>query len=134
LRKHKEQWLAICGERPEVLANVLRQADVGPLQALIDELGFNLAVSGCSDGFLGSPFLDDQFKRAIRECAIATLKDDLRSSVTAAYIASMRASRLNAAVNAQATTHEALRQAIASARPKIQKAFEELLMFLSSEN
>jgi HNH endonuclease len=132
LRKHKEQWLAICGERPEVLAKVSREGDVGPLQALIDELEFNLAVSQ-NPNFLGSPFIEDQFKRAIQYGAIAILRDDLRSAVMIAYDASMRASKLNAAVNAEATTHEGLRQAVASAGPKIRIALDSLLKFLSSE-
>ena len=35
---HKEQWLKICLDRPDVFVNAARNADVGPLQALIDEL------------------------------------------------------------------------------------------------
>jgi len=50
LRAHKEQWLEICRTRPEVFTEPSRQADVGPLQALIDELEFNAEVSKKSSG------------------------------------------------------------------------------------
>src|SRR5580658_10014090 len=45
LRLQKEQWLKICAERPEMLVGAIRDADVGPLQALIDELEFNSIVA-----------------------------------------------------------------------------------------
>jgi hypothetical protein len=45
LRRHKEQWLTICKERQEVLVSASRAADVGPLQALIDELELNAKIA-----------------------------------------------------------------------------------------
>ena len=45
LRAHKEQWLNICKDRPEVLLASTHDGDVGPLQALIDELCFNELVA-----------------------------------------------------------------------------------------
>ncbi len=38
LRGHKEQWLEICKKRPEVIVSASWQIDVGPIQALVDEL------------------------------------------------------------------------------------------------
>src|SRR5258708_29629332 len=49
LRYHKEQWLKICKEHPEALVTSIRNADVGPLQALIDELEFNATVAAEGD-------------------------------------------------------------------------------------
>src|SRR4030042_6450691 len=46
LRLHKDQWLKMCVERPDVLVSASRASDVGPLQALIDELEFNAKVAG----------------------------------------------------------------------------------------
>ena len=45
LKAHKEKWLNICEQNPEILISANYEADVGPLQALIDELTFNEKVS-----------------------------------------------------------------------------------------
>jgi hypothetical protein len=45
LRGHKEQWLDICRTKPEIFVSATRDSDVGPIQAVIDELEFNLEVS-----------------------------------------------------------------------------------------
>jgi hypothetical protein len=45
LQYHKDQWLEICSERPDVLVAAPRSIDVGPLQALVDELEFNRRVA-----------------------------------------------------------------------------------------
>jgi hypothetical protein len=52
LRLHKDQWLKICSERRELLIAPTRHADVGPLQALIDELDFNGTLARKSSGML----------------------------------------------------------------------------------
>ena len=87
LRAHKEQWLQICSTRPEVFVNAARNADVGPLQALIDELEFNAVVAEHSDNphAVGCMLHDAQFQRAIREGAIATLHDGLKQAILEAY-------------------------------------------------
>jgi hypothetical protein len=86
LKLHKNQLLDLCRTKPEMLLSAARNSDVGPLQALIDELEFNVVVSqhGTSAG-VGCLFLDDQFRRAIREGAIATLVDDLKQVILEAY-------------------------------------------------
>lgn len=46
LHHHKEQWLKICREMPGVLvASQASDREVGPIQALIDELEFNCVVA-----------------------------------------------------------------------------------------
>jgi hypothetical protein len=127
LRKHKEQWLAICSERPQVLIDALQDGDVGPLQALIDELEFN-AVAATQFGCL---FLDNEFHRAIREGLIATLKDELKVAILDAYAVIGAANRDLAVLTPMfnATLH----QRIDAVKPKVKKAREELLQFLRSE-
>ncbi|HBB86230.1 MAG TPA: hypothetical protein DC047_01280 [Blastocatellia bacterium] len=86
LRGHREQWLEICRTKPEIFVSATRDSDVGPIQALIDELEFNLEVSQhASYDALGCLFLDEQFRRAIRDGAIATLDDSLKKSILEAY-------------------------------------------------
>ncbi|MBI4479275.1 MAG: HNH endonuclease, partial [Acidobacteria bacterium] len=92
LRKHKEQWLQICKDRPEILITATRNADVGPLQALIDELDFNSTVAQySSERDQGCLFYHDQFKRAIAEGAIAVLNEELKKTILEAYVAIGRA-------------------------------------------
>src|SRR5262245_36110936 len=86
LRGHKEQWLEICRTRPEVFINAAKDSDVGPLQALIDELEFNAVVAeNTSQSSWGCQFRDEQFQRAIRAGAVATLQHELKQSVLQAY-------------------------------------------------
>lgn len=81
LRAHKQQWVKICSERPEMLIAASRTQDVGPLQALIDELEFNEHVeSGTNQQ--GCKFRDQQFARA---GSISILKDQLRENILTAY-------------------------------------------------
>ena len=138
LRKHKEQWLSICSERPEVLLQVSWDSDVGPLQALIDELEFNRIVansSGANDH--GCAFLDDQFRRAIREGSVATMAEDLKKVILEAYVAIGRANRdVAAVVSGSKEWAEASNKAadsIIKAKPMIDTAQQKLLDFLSSE-
>jgi len=49
LREHKEQWLRICSESPGALLMPQRPYDVGPVQALIDELVFNEEIAQITD-------------------------------------------------------------------------------------
>jgi HNH endonuclease len=138
LRKHKEQWLSVCSQKPEMLLQVSWDSDVGPLQALIDELEFNSIVadsSGVNDQ--GCAFLDDQFRRAIREGAVSTMKEDLKKAIWEAYAAIGRANRhVAAVVHGSREWPEASNKAgdsLVKAKPRIQAARQKLLEFLSSE-
>ena len=97
LKIHKTQWLKICREKPEMLMNAERRSDVGPLQALIDEMEFNAAISEYSESVpspsLGGTFSDNQFQRAIQEGAIATLQPGLKDAINHAYAAMRHANQ-----------------------------------------
>lgn len=82
LQCHKEQWLKVCQERPDLLLTARKNADVGPLQALIDELDFNARVALYSDeDQQGCLFERTQFRRAVSEGAISALDEKLRDAV-----------------------------------------------------
>jgi hypothetical protein len=75
LKAHKEQWLKLCEERPDILVTSIRNADVGPLQALVDELEFNATVAEEDDFHKqGCKFQERQFLRAIHEGSISLLR------------------------------------------------------------
>jgi hypothetical protein len=136
LKKHKEQWLAICRERPSELLSASRNADVGPLQALIDELAFNQAVANANVEVC--PFMVDQMKRAITEGTLSLVGDDVRQALLTAYhqmsIANNAISR--AASAPPGAYHDAERNAkvsVKGAAALIQVARETLLKLLNSE-
>ena len=140
LRLHRDQWLKICDARPEVFTEPIRPTDVGPLQALIDELEFNASVAANFKGDdVGCHFYDEQFRRAIQMGAISILKDELKRSIIAAYRSIGKtnhvlqtwaaSSNYAARVNMQ---QEVIREVGATA-PHIENAIAELLNFLGRE-
>jgi len=137
LRSHKTQWLEICAGQPEALIGAIRDADVGPLQALIDELEFNATVAKVADfKNQGCKFHEQQFLRAINEGSISVLRDNIRELLLAAYQAIGAA---NAALESKVLhpmDGSAINNAsrfIIEARAPIKRAREELLAFLSNE-
>ena len=141
LRGHKEQWLELCKNKPEMFLYATRETDVGPLQALIDELEFNLRVAQYTEpDDLGCRFLDEQFRRAIREGAIAALKDELKPAILDAYAAVGRANQQISGItmhgpnsNAWANAVNLSRKTVKEVAPKISAARDALLCFLGSE-
>jgi hypothetical protein len=140
LRGHKEQWLEICRNKPEIFVSANRDYDVGPVQALIDELEFNLDVSeNASYDSLGCSFLDEQFRRAIKDGVIATLDEDLKKSILAAYRVIGRANeKIRGAMASFGpgsidAKNDALR-AVQETNLPIGRAREALLRFLSSDS
>lgn len=141
LRRHKEQWFEICKLNPEALIKSYMQSDVGPLQALIDELEFNVKVTKLVQPTeIGCSFQDEQFRRAIQQGSIATLIDELKASILDAYLVMGNANQhISAALSheyrssSRADDINHAQKLIIEAKPKIQKAIDELLTFLGSE-
>lgn len=140
LREHKEQWLRICRERPEVFVAPTRHADVGPLQALIDELEFNLVIASGydeDDATAGPPFAEEQFRQAIGLGAIPLLDETLKDCILEAY-ALMRFATYTLQKPAHDHASAAIAELAASrrvvlAQEAVVKAHAMLLRFLASE-
>lgn len=140
LRAHKAEWLRICKEKPEALLSAARNVEVGPLQALIDELEFNAAiVQAESDGDMGCLFQLDQFLRAIEYGSISILKDEVRTLIIDAYRTMGSANTKIQAMWTQSPgkgaseAHTAGRRAIGLASQRIKAARDCLLQFLGTE-
>lgn len=87
LRQLRERWFAIVRKQPDVLIRARHaQSDVGPLQAMLGELEYNLvAVSGDpAAGF--PPLATDQFRRAISANALAALPKTARITILHTYV------------------------------------------------
>jgi hypothetical protein len=141
LRGHRDQWLQICRERPDTLLLAARDTDVGPLQAVINELEFNRVVAKYpNQQDRGCLFKDDQFNRAISQGALWTLTDDLKNLIIEAYAAMGRANQwVSAEVNQEPSAAVAGRNtkqaqnALQDVVAKLQAAYEKLSEFLQIE-
>jgi hypothetical protein len=59
-----------------------RSLDVGPIQALMDELEFNFEIAQrTADDTIGALFLVAQFERSIQEGVFSLLPDSVRSPI-----------------------------------------------------
>src|SRR5713226_4317650 len=83
LKKHKEQWLDICKSSAHFLASIPPRTDVGPIQALIDELEFNESVAGGAEEVphvkASAHFGVAQFERCVSEGILSLLEPDLKA-------------------------------------------------------
>jgi hypothetical protein len=143
LRGHKKQWLAICNDQPALAFSTARASDgeVGPLQALVDEIEYNLAVAHCvREGADGCPFRDEQFLRAIHTGSISLLATELKSAIIDAYVAVGRANTLTVAAARKTAGgvahsyssggHSSPSEAASEAEERLQGAHQRLLRFL----
>lgn len=140
LRLHKQEWLRICREHPEIFVAATREQSVGPLQSLIDELEFNRAVVEHNNGTPACLFANDEFKRAIREGAISVLKEDIKKVILDAYVMMGRANQAIQGItnhqpgsNAWAEATNSARDEIVASKERIALAYSDLVSFLSSE-
>jgi len=141
LRQHRDQWLTICAEKPEAMLSAAWDGDVGPLQALMDELEFNrMVIEGSPEKNRGALFQQTQFMRAVHEGMIAILLEKLKTSILEAYVSMSRANQhilaeVNQDVKMQFQGSAAIRarEAIEDAGPLIKVAYSDLERFLTSE-
>jgi hypothetical protein len=99
LRRHRAQWLDICKNHPAQLVAAPYKIEVGPLNALIDELEFNSEVARQAECVVADKpnptyatlvwhcpkFSETQFERAISEGAVSMLEPNLKKKLLAAY-------------------------------------------------
>ncbi len=142
LRGHRDQWISICRKHAEIFRRgSVARAEVGPLQSLIDELEFNEAVITVPPE-LGQfcLFQERQFLEAMRTGSIAVLQEELKRSICEAYVYIGQSNlRMKSLANQQepSMVNEMLQQvnrSLSKTKQPIQKAKQELLKFLSSEN
>ncbi len=120
-----------------------RPYDVGPVQALIDELVFNNEIAQITDADkIGTLFLVAQFERSIAEGIFSLLPDQVRIPISSTYATLMRA---NMSLNKMARMpwggsgsawHHAYMDAkktIEGSQPKIPEALDALLAHLKHE-
>ncbi|MFT3768502.1 MAG: HNH endonuclease signature motif containing protein [Minicystis sp.] len=120
LKLHKEQWISFCENNPGALAQMPADVGVGPLQALLDEIEFNLEVASRVDAkTLGCPLTSEQFRRAIQTGAMAVLDDQIKAAVNAAYADVGRANHFLLASHPHPVGSNAYNTALADAQQVI---------------
>lgn len=145
LRGHKEQWLQLCDQRPESLVCAHTDATVGPIQALIDEIDFNIAAAHAgASGALGHRLREEQFARAVASGSISVLAPDLKDVIITAYVAAGRASAMGDAATIKfaggvshsysGTTRGDQTAAYEACEPLLVAARRQLLAFLGNVN
>jgi len=141
LLRHKEQWLETCRTRPDIFTAKFSTAEVGPLQALIDELEFNARVAThTTHDRLGCLFLEEQFRKAISTGSISTLRDELKDLLIEAYVAIGRANQHMSGAVGQTMQSDGLHESadraansINACAGPIKNAHSALLEFLAAE-
>lgn len=136
LRLHRDQWLKLVERNPEVLVPIRNREDVGPLQALIDELEFNLTVSMKREGGQpGCSFLVTQFQRALAAGSISILSPSLKETLLEAYRVLIKANEVipHAAVGYPTSSVQRIPRLLEEAEDKIRKAQHQLIGFLGRE-
>lgn len=105
------------------------------MQGLLDELDHNLTISGNFDGSkVGFLFKDEQLAGAIREGVLSTVDDELRQSISNAYGAISRANETTNSYFGRVKTQMDTMNEINRTIPLIEKARNELLKFVRSED
>jgi HNH endonuclease len=141
LRLHKARWVQMCAERPEVFLAAARSTDVGPLEALIDELEFNKLVAELHSSYStrGALFAFEQFHRAVAAGSLSALEDAVKGPVFAAYAAmSLANERVKAEINQDARGHamgtgrSEAQAAMDNARQLVPNAHKALLSFVNA--
>lgn len=97
LRGHRDQWLRLCAERPEMFVHALPSPEAGSLERLLSELEFNRVLAAAEP--VGGMFEMIQFRRAIADGTFSWVSGELKASIDAAYRAIVKA---NASVDARA--------------------------------
>jgi hypothetical protein len=143
LKKHKEQWLQLCKTSAQFLASVPARTDVGPIQALVDELEFNGAVAATSADvprlYVSAHFAVTQFSRCMGDGVLSLLEPELKKELIGAYAVIARANTLVDAIpGARARGGDSLsrtvndtRDRLAEAAPLIERALARLNALLT---
>ncbi len=134
LRLHREQWLRICGEHPEVLLDGPVVSEAGTIERLIHEVEFDLDIASHSaTKEFGCPFEITQFQRAVADGTYSILNDLLRAKLRSAYRYMSRANTFIAGFasttpeeNAGAMASNRAQFAVAESLGPIREAFEAL--------
>lgn len=138
LRKHKEQWITICTNSPNILVESPRISDPGPISSLLTELEFNKIAN--SNNKISCLYETKQFDRAVAEGILSLANDELKNNVMETYAkikdANLRIDLYKGQRPDLHTTRSAESRAedsIVKANSHISPTIEKIRAFLSAE-
>jgi HNH endonuclease len=124
LRAHRDQWLRMCKDHPEMFVQAQPAPEAGSLERLLAELEFNRVLA--SSAFVGGKFETTQFRRAIADGTFVWLPDDLKAAVHAAYLAMVTADGFTEGHAHRTQTNDAVVAALKRAKAPIEDAIQRL--------
>ena len=127
LRQHKEQWLGVCRDHPEVFVHSQPPPEAGSLERLLNELEFNLAVA--KGGRVAGRFAVIQFQRAIADGTFTWISEKLKNAIMGAYVAINEANfDIDRLLNSPpGTSRKFVYNSLEKAKVPIQSAIDALL-------
>lgn len=92
LKGHRDQWLGLCRDRPEMFVHAQPPPEAGSLERLLSELEFNRLLAGVAEASGHcADFEVTQFRRAISDGTFIWLPTPLKAAIHAGYMAMWRA-------------------------------------------
>lgn len=85
LKAHRDQWLRLCRERPEMFVHAQPSPEAGTLERLLSELEFNRVLAGAAH--VGAQFEMTQFRRAMADGTFGWVPEELKTAIQSAYLA-----------------------------------------------
>jgi hypothetical protein len=128
LKGHRDQWLRLCGERPEMFVHAQPPPEAGSLERLLSELEFNRVLADTDH--LGGAFEMVQFRRAIADGTFTWVSSDVKANVHKAYRTMVKANATLDGFAHRAQTESSAIAIIRSAKVPIEAAIEHLLAAL----
>lgn len=124
LRGHRDQWLTLCGARPEMFVHAQPAPEAGSLERLLSELEFNLLLTGV--GRVGGLFEMVQFRRAVADGTFAWLDEGLKAAIGGAYAALAKANATTEGYAHRSQTESAMQSTIRACNEPIGAAISKL--------
>lgn len=81
LKMHKEKWIELCQNSPQLFVHAPKYTDSGPLSSLITELEFNQRCSKLVE----SRFETSQFQRAMADGILSLVDEELHNMIMDTY-------------------------------------------------
>ena len=131
---HKDNWIELCKNSPQLFVHAPKYTESGPLSSLITELEFNCR---CSD-LVDSEFETNQFQRAMSDGILSLLNEELKNMIMDTYaelkLANQKTSRLER-MSESSVEYKYTRPSVEGrhrqAAPIIAKALNSLKAFVS---
>lgn len=139
LLEHRNQWLDICENKPELLIDNPRMADPGPLTSLLTELEYNVKISQDFETIDGLMYETTQFDRCIAEGILSIIDEGLKMRLMDAYSKMKRTNGFTKFLGSYVKTGESreatnnVSRAHREATTPINEAFQNLQSFLKHD-